>query len=313
MFDTFNIWIDGSKLKRQLLFNSLPYQLSNISEHKKQSGEIWLSGNLKNYKVSISANGLRLVGSIAKYYLNDNLHTLSRGDTERAILSLEEGLKLSLLKANVTRFDLGHNLIMNDIPETYFKFLGESQYYNRFIQKKSLYYSNSIRVKTFYNKVAECKAKGLLLPKEFINSNILRYELRYLKRATRQLKQTEINPGLLVNETFYISLVTQWLKEFETIVKINQVKINLRKMKKPPTEKDFFDQLLIQRINEIGQDNLLKMVDDLKTDKIYTHSVNYSRIKRKIKNLSNKPDLTEIPDNLEELTNKIKSITRYFR
>lgn len=293
MFDTVNTWIEGKEFRRLFLLNSLPYQLTNISEHKKESGETWISGNLKNYKVSFSDTGLRLVGSIAKYYLNDNVQTLSRGDTERAFESLEDHLKLSFNKAKVIRFDLGHNLIMNHTPESYFSFLGESIYYNRFEQKKSLYYSNSNRVKTFYNKIAECKAKGLILQNEFEQSNILRYELRYLKRISRQLKQKEISPDLLTDEAFYISIIDHWLSEFETINKIHLVKMNLKKLKKPPTEKDFFDQLLIQRINEIGQAELLQMVDTLKADQVYSHPVNYSRIKRKIKDLSKLPNLTE--------------------
>jgi len=313
MFDTFNVWIDGREFKRLFLLNALPYQLTNVSEHKKQTGETWLSGNLKNYKVSFSDSGLRLSGSIAKYFLNDNLQTLNRGDTERALESLQDNLKISFKNAKVTRFDLGHNLIMRHTPESYFSVLGESQYFKRFETSKSLYYSNSNRVKIFYNKAAESKAKGFVLPKSFEHSNILRYEMRYLKRPTRQLKQTEITPALLVKEDFYIFIVNQWLKEFENINKINLIKMNLKKLKRQPTEKDFFDQLIIQRINEIGQTNLLKMVDSLKSEKIYSSPVNYSRIKRKIKELSKLPDLTEPSNRLNELSKKVNDIKHFYR
>ncbi len=306
MFDTINIWEGKSQLA------TLPY-LINVSEHLTSSGEVYFTGNLNNYKVTLNPTGLNLKGSIAKFYLDDNIQTLGRQETQKAFEKMEDLLHIKLNKAKVYRLDVGINLLTDKAPESYFKYLGESAFYNRFQQSKSLYYTNSIRVKAFYNKLKEVKAKGGAIPPIMINKEVLRYELRFMKRVTRQLKSKQITPSILFDEAFYIAILDRLKNEFETINKIYMQKINLKKIGRQPTEKDFFNQLLIQKINEMGQSNVLLLVEEMKREKVFNSPVNYSRIKAKIKELSKLPDLTEPPGELQELNKKLKQGIKYYR
>ena len=200
MFDTVNLWIDQETVKANQVFTVYPDYLTNITEHQKQDGKIWISGNLHNYKMNISDNGISLKGSLAKYFLNDNLNTLTRSDTKEAFKKLSDETHIDMKEAKITRLDLAFNMLMNYPPEYYHKYMGESQYYKRFIQQKSLYYSNTNRVKLFYNKIAELKSKQQYIPDNFTNDNILRFELRFMRRLNTQLKDT-INPVKLSDET----------------------------------------------------------------------------------------------------------------
>jgi hypothetical protein len=307
MFDTVNLW----EAKNYLA--SLPQYLANVSEHKTDTGDFYLSGSLKNYKVNLNKEGVNLKGSLPKFYLNDNIKTLTRGDTERAFENMEDLLHVKLTNSKVYRFDIGVNLLTEKEPEHYFKFLGESKYYNRLLQPKSLYYVNSNRTKAFYNKIAEVKAKAGHIETAIKYRNLLRYELRFTRRLTRQLKTLEVNPALLTNEDFYIKIIDRFYNEFQGIHKIFKLKMNLKKIGRQPKENDFFNQLLILLINGVGQDTVLEMVEDMKKDNVYKSPVNYSRIKAKIKKLSKLPDLTEPPAEVEELEKKLKRALKYYR
>jgi hypothetical protein len=82
-YDTVNLWLPRDKAGSFDISKTLQ-NLSRITEHKKDDGQVYYSGYLKNYKVNISGQGLSLKGSLAKYFLPDNFHTLTRSDSARA-------------------------------------------------------------------------------------------------------------------------------------------------------------------------------------------------------------------------------------
>ncbi len=174
MYDTINLWLPIEKAGSFDVSKTLQ-SLSGITKHIKEDGQVYASGYLNNYKVSISGQGVFLKGSLAKYFLPDNFHTLTRSDSVRAIEMMADELSLPMQKANLNRIDFAQNFLMDFEPEAYYNFLGDCQYYNRLPQSKSLYYSNGLRQKVFYNKIAEGKAKGLSLPDIWNDQNVLRY------------------------------------------------------------------------------------------------------------------------------------------
>ena len=111
--------------------------------------------------------------------------------------------------------------------EAYYGFLGECQYYNRLPQSKSLYYSNGLRQKVFYNKIAEGKAKGIILPDVWDGQNVLRYEMRFTSRLSKQFNQAEITASSLSDEKFYMAVFDKWLTEYEAINKLHSINFNL--------------------------------------------------------------------------------------
>jgi hypothetical protein len=126
MYDTINLWLSSDNIGSMDLTRTMQ-NLSGITEHQKED-EVYYSGYLKNYKVSISGQGVSLKGSIAKYFLPDNFHTLTKSDIARAFEMMADELCLPIDKAKVTRIDFAQNFLMDFEPEAYYNYLGECQY-----------------------------------------------------------------------------------------------------------------------------------------------------------------------------------------
>jgi Phage replication protein CRI len=308
-YDTINMWLPIERAGSFDVSKAMQH-LSGITEHQKEVGHVYYSGHLGNYKINISGQGISFKGSLSKYFLPDNFHSLSRSDTARAIEQMADELNLPIDKAKISRIDFAENFLMDYEPEAYYKYLGESQHYNRLPQPKSLYYSNGLRTKLFYNKVAEGKAKGQIMPDVWNGQNVLRYEMRFTSRLPKQFSKTEITASNLSDEKFYISLFDKWLAEYETITKLHSINFNLSDMNSP---KDFWKQINLMAINMIGQDKIMQEVENLRHQKAFEKPEYYSRLKKEIRELCKTPDLTSSSDLVAELDKKIKNSKRYYR
>jgi hypothetical protein len=129
MYDTVNLWLPVERAGIDLLAQ-IPQYLSGITEHCKEDGQLYISGILgSNYKVNISPQGISFKGSLAKYFLPDNFHTLTRSDSERAIEKMADEIHLPMKQAKVTRIDFAQNFIVKYPPEAYYNYLGDCQHY----------------------------------------------------------------------------------------------------------------------------------------------------------------------------------------
>jgi hypothetical protein len=308
MFDTINLWlpIDDAGIHN---FDKSIKSLNQINECINDDGQVSIHGNLNNYKVKLSGKGVSLKGSLAKYYLPDNFHTLTRSDTARAIEKLSDEINLPIHLAKVSRIDFAQNLIMNYEPQAYYSFLGECQYYKRQKWENSLYYKNENRTKLFYNKIKEGKSKGLKLPDVWNGQNVLRYEMRFTKRIKKQFNQLEINASNLSDEKFYMKIFDKWMDEYTAINKINNLKFDLSKMKSP---KDYLNNLLLRQILIDGQDKIMQEIEDLRHLKTFEKPEYYSRLKKQIKQLC-KSQLTASSELIFELDKKIKATKNNYR
>jgi hypothetical protein len=280
MYDTIHLWLSADQVSSTDVNRALE-RLTGLTEHKKEDGRVYISGGLANtYKVNISEQGVSLKGSLAKYFLPDNLHTLTRSDSARAIEKMIDELCLPIDRAKVTRIDFAQNFLMRYEPEAYYPYLGESQYYKRLSQPKAVYWSNGNRTKLVYNKVAEAKAKGFELPDVWIGQNVLRYEMRYTGRLTKQLQQYEITASTLPKEKFYMAMVERLIREYESIHKLNKINLNLADMNSP---KDFFKLMALMQIRQIGQQKAMELVEDMKARGAFDKPEYYSRLKREIR------------------------------
>lgn len=309
MYDTINLWLSNDNASSFDLDKTLQ-NLSGITEHTKDDGQVYFSGYLNNYRVSISGQGVSLKGSLARYFLPDNFHTLTRSDSARALEMMADELYLPIQRANVSRIDFAQNFLMDFEPEAYYNFLGESQYYKRLPQDKSLYFTNGLRQKVFYNKVAEGKAKGLSLPDVWSGQNVLRYEMRFKSRLPKQFNQAEITASTLSDEKFYMAIFDKWLAEYEAINKLHSINFNLSSMNSP---KDFWKQINLMAINMIGQDKIMQEVENLRHRKAFDKPEYYSRLKKEIKELCKTPEMTASSDLVAELDRKIKASKKHYR
>ena len=309
MYDTINLWLSIDKVGSFDVSKTLQ-SLSGITEHTRDDGQVYVSGYLKNYRVNISGQGVSLKGSLAKYFLPDNFHTLTRADSARAFEMMADELYLPIQKAKVNRIDFAQNFLMRYEPEAYYPYLGDCQYYQRQPISNSLYYSNTLRQKLFYNKIAEGKKRRLALPEVWNSQNVLRYEMRFTSRLPNQFNQAEVTASSLSDEKFYMVVFDKWLTEYEAINKLNSINFNLSVMNSP---KDFWKQMNLMAIIVIGQDKIIEEVENLRHQKAFDKPEYYSRLKREIKELCKTPEMTESSDLIQELDQKIKAAKKNYR
>lgn len=311
MYDTIHLYLPSERAGTKRLLTQVPQHLTNVTELQMQDGQIYVSGQLgSNLRVRASEKGVSIKGSLAKYYLPDNFHTLTRADSQRAIQRMADEMHLPISKAKITRIDFAQNFFMKHPPEAYYHYLGESQHYQRLTQPQSLYYCNGLRTKLFYNKVAEGRKQGLKLPDVWKDQNVLRYELRYTNRLSKEFNLSEVTAGTLHQEKFYMNLVNAWVAEYETIDKLNLINFNLTEMKSP---KDFMRQLILMKINEIGPENVMQLVEDLRARNAFDKPEYYSRLKKDIKTLCKTPNSTNSSELVTELDKKVKAARRFCR
>lgn len=313
MYDTLNLWLPYEVIKDSRYLQRVPTLLTNTKEtYKQDTGEVYFTGSILDMVTSISSAGISLKGSICKSYLPDNFHTLTRQDTQRAIEKLEDFLILPIKKADVKRLDFAQSFTVSQIPQSYFTFLGECRHYKRLTQPKSLYYQNGMRTKLFYNKIAEGKAKGQILPQVWANKHILRYELRYTSRLPQQFNTAQIQAQNLYDEGFYIGMVERWINEYETIHKNNSIldKMNTKQIETP---KDFIYQMALLQIKEVGIQKTFETIEQLKAQNQFKHKEYYSRLKADIKKLYETEILIEGSNLIAELDKKVKQVKEYCR
>lgn len=286
-----------------------PQYLENVSEHLRD-GRYSVSGSLNNLKVNVFDSGVSVKGSLAKYYLNDNIQTLRRQDTARAIDQLSDELHLNVNDALITRLDFAHNFLMDNKPEVYYPYLGESQYFKRYKQPESLYYQNGNRTKLFYNKLSEAKSKAVRVPEILLDRHLLRYEIRYSRRLKKQLKEPEVKAGTLSDESFYIRLIDRYISEYRSIHKNAGFKFDEVNMSTP---KDVFNQLSLMMVDIIGQDRLMQQIEEWRAKGVFDKPEYYSRLKKEIREKSQKYKASDSTHLIEELDKKILALKKYYR
>ncbi|MDA7804270.1 hypothetical protein N8987_06840 [Crocinitomix sp.] len=309
MYDRINMWLGKDSVSGVDLLAETSCYLDKATEETKD-GNTSISGSLNNLIVKIYDTGISIKGSPAKYYLGDNFKTLTRQDTEHCIEKLSDTLKLPIKDAKPTKMDLAQTFIVNHPPTEYYSLLGNSQYYDRLEQPNSLYYSNGNRTKLFYDKKKEGKKRGLIIPEVWIGQNVLRYEYRLTQRANTYLGFDYMKVEDLYQEDTYIKFIDQYISEFENITKNREIQFNLDNCKSP---KDFMKQLQLKAINEIGQTELINMVEHMRKRETFDKPEYYSRLKKELIELCNKPNHSEPSLLIEELTNKIKAVRENYR
>ncbi len=302
------MWLPVDRTCKSDLLQASKY-LTNVTDHRKDE-QIYMSGTLNNFKVNLSESGASFKGSLAKYFLSDNFSTLTRSDTARAIEQMANEIHLPVALSKVSRIDFAQNFLMDYEPEAYYNYLGESNHYERLKYSKSIAYKNGLRYKTFYNKVAEGRAKKMIIPDVWIDQNVLRFELRHTSRLPKQFNMAEVNVSSLSDEKFYMELCDRWEAEYEAINKINSINLNLIDMK---SEKDFYKQLELFAVHTIGHDKLMEAIEEMRIRKVFTHPEYYSRLKSGLKKLCETPKLTASSELIIELDKKIKDAKRYYR
>jgi hypothetical protein len=311
-FDTIGLWLPFERAGNTKLLIDVPKNLDRVKKITDESGQACLTGYLGgNLKVNVSLQGVSIKGSLSKYFLSDNLQSLTRSDTQRALEKMSDSLHVEISKALVRRIDFAVNLMMDQRPVAYYLFLGNSRYRKRSEIESSLYYSASSMQVVFYDKIREMKSGRLNVPIEFEQSNVLRLEMRARNRLQMTFNRAEINAELLQNEKFYIEVADKLLEEYEAIEKLKTINFHLNTMKSP---KDFWQQVQADWIKRTGGElAALERVEQIRRHDAFKNPEYYSRLKREIKQLCQAPDLTTDSMLVHELDKKVRRVKAYYR
>jgi hypothetical protein len=191
--------------------------------------------------------------------------------------------------------------------------MGPSGAYTRGIFKNSLYYRVEQREKSFYDKKKDAKAKGMIIPEFLMNAHLTRFELRYLKKILNQLNVNSLKAHNLYEEKFYIQMLDNWYKEYNSVKKLSCMQIDKNNISSPTNLADQIMANLLQAsgIDVVaGMDELFKQAKALKVFDGANPSRDYQRAKDAIqKRLSSGKD-SEL---IKELDAKFKDHIEFYR
>ena len=120
MFDSVNFRLTQAEVSGVDFLSETPCYLDDVAEHQFSSGLVAVTGKAGGLKVSLNRFQVKVCdGSLCKWYMGNNYHTMGRRDTQRAIERLSDTLHLPMGKAAVYRLDIAQNFICKHPPEVY--------------------------------------------------------------------------------------------------------------------------------------------------------------------------------------------------
>lgn len=311
MVDTISIRLGIEQAGNIELLACIPACLQDVSEHIFEGGKIAITGRLKNLKVSVTDNAVTVKdGSLTKWYLGDNLKMLSRGDIEKAFTKMSDTLHLPMNKADVKRLDFGKNIMLAHSVNAYLPYLGSNGRYTRLEQKTALNYKITGRELCVYDKIAEMKSRGDVPSRLYAGRHVFRYEKRYLQGIAKYFNREIVTVETLYDETFYMGLVNDWYKDYQSIQKQKTFKIDLSMI----TTKEQMKMLGVLALVEQqgGKLAAFENIRERQTKRELTKKQAHD-LKELIDQSLKMKLQTKESDLIIELDNKMKDAVKYFR
>jgi hypothetical protein len=310
MIDTIRITIQRETLPDNYI-DSLEPKLVNSEFSIRKDGSIKLTGNIRNFFVSVNNSTMVLYGSLTKYAMGDNLKSADKSELRDAVKNLGKELGIDLFQAGIGRLDIGGNIITKYPTDEYYPLLIDINRLNRKIEPNGLSFGNTVRYVSFYGKIKEMASdRNINIDKDFISTNILRYEYRLMRKKTISSFLKIANPTVEDIFNNYDYLVTSWVKIFNSIHKNKD-------LLEPPLDlflkRGEFDRFIRRKgIESIGgAEHVLKMIQIAKARKYFVkYPSEVSNLKRNVKKLMNGPShLMKKSTLINELEDKIHSIS----
>ncbi|OQY74446.1 MAG: hypothetical protein B6D44_04290 [Ignavibacteriales bacterium UTCHB2] len=271
------------------------------------TGCMYEKGKLDGLEIKKTSRGIKLKGSLAKYYFGNNFQTLSIDQTKEAIEKISDSLHIDVSGANVFRIDFATNLIVSEPPQNYYSLFADASRLNKSQQGTTQYFSNKQRAIVFYDKCNEAKAHNIYKPDEFKNKNVLRYEHR-LKR----IKQNQIALLDLYSKKTFNWLIDEWLNQYYSIRRVPRFRIK-KEVKEMINLKAFELQgwkLFIQHIG--GIESFYSMLDDEERRGTISKQ-NKHYYKKKFDKLFDSPEIFEPNPLIKELDEKVNQAAERYR
>lgn len=304
MYDTVCMYLHKDTMPNLDFHSTVIKNLTELTQHKTADYEYW-TGYLKNLKISVYPKRVKIRGSLSKYFYGNNLNELSLEDTKRLLSGLSRELLIPIEKCSITRLDIARNYKMNLIPREYFKYLGYANGFEKYNNNDSVYFRNDSMQLCFYDKIKEIKSKNSNLPIPHLNDNLIRYELRFMKKIASKLGVNKVEAKLLCDEGFFTRLKEEHMKMYLQIHKNEHYILDKSKIKSPS---DFINALAAWGIHSMSQNSVYEQIEDLRLSEAFKRPEGYSRLYKKISYLLNNYSFPHSSLLVEELDSKILNV-----
>ena len=309
MYDTINFKISVEDVRNTDFLQETPCYIHNVATHD-YNGEQVVTGSLEGLNISVSKNNVRVKdGSLCKWYLGDNLKSLGRDDTKKAIEKLSDTLHLPMHKAVITRLDMALNIITKYPTQVYFNHLGLLKHTQRLEQPTGLYYNKNDIDLCFYDKIKEQKNKGYAIPELYDNRNVLRIEHRYKQRLKSNLGVEAVTSALLYDEAFYINIINRLKDTYNNINKINIFTMNFKEIK---GKQQFYKMGILTSIEKYGLQNMINQITEAQLKGELTPKQAYD-LRQVVYQACKDEALTIKSDAITELDKKVIDGLRFYR
>lgn len=297
--------------------NSIALITANLENPKEvanmKTGEMSWQGNCRNLKVFANQKYLRINGSLAKYHNGNNVEMFSRLQTKEAIESLSDTLHIDMGMADVTGLDFSATIKVNNRVSEYLSMLGS---YSTFTKvpygMDTVYYNPQTKAPIkpmqicIYDKEAECVRNKSLIPHEYANSNLLRYELKLRQRLAMRFNRVEVVGRTLYEPEFYALMMDKWVKSYSEIKKNNIMRFDYANNIETPW--DAFDVYMATLITKADNGYFEAFVKELRDNKVFSRPGNYNRLKDIFDQINSNVLFTDSSSLIDELDKNIRDI-----
>lgn len=307
MYDTIKIFVEGAICKND--------KLSNVFERHDEGG--WLvGGKLKNLDVKCGCRGLVVQGSLAKFSLPSNAHTLTRRMTQEAIECLSDDLGVDVNVGVCSRVDVGTIIETKKPPQDYFKTFGEMPRFTRLqTAKETLMYRTQNREFVIYDKEKEMLHNGNRQQVEQdllewgLGSNVMRLEARFKNLARR------FDGGLLAkdlyNEKRYYSFVKEFVEMFNKIGTMKTIELKDKEIKTPKEAINLFISMYLQKEGAAAE--IVAFLDELRANNKFSDRKCYTRTKQGLFDLMGINGCGMGNDDYKEIKEAVNEFAKYAR
>ena len=266
-----------------------------------------IKGKIRNLQVRITKSSFKIEGSIHVFCKGNNLEPMTFKEFVQSIDHLQSIIKLPIDDARVARLDFSGNMILKHSVEAYLSYFGDKSRYKKQIMNNGIMYSTEEKVLVFYNKIKSPKNKKGEIPEYWLNKNVLRFEIRFLRKLGKSFNVSELTVKKLQDPKFFNQLCHLWRQEFKSIAMHMETHIGLN-----PTgsKTKLLEQLSIKQIQQIGYDNFLNEITSWQLAGKINKKEAYDFRKFVKQNASEKYPLAE-NELIQELNQKIKVAARF--
>ena len=315
MYDKVKFFVDRSIIGSQ--YTNITNHLERAKvETDQTTGETRTRGTINGLGVGVFGGGVFIEGSLPKYHYGSNIYPLDREGTKECIEMIGDTLGINMSGADVVGIEFGTTFMMQYKVSAYLAKLGEMSRLQRYnFNADTLYYKGSgkvqPRVYTFYDKLADCKAKHLPYPIDFEDKNLLRYEMRLKGRLAYQLGVPEVKASTLYDRQFYRELVRRYQDSYFSISKINE--LNPNAMKEIKNVSDAFNIFVARLLSQTEQPQrqIDTFINEIKAAGVFEDKKYYTRLKDKLNEIVTKDNITISNELIKELDDAIKNCGAY--